>query len=504
MMSDHHHHAAHNNNDNNADDDDAVVTTPTPEPFAGPMGNPWGDMPPATIDMPPAATSGAPAPSPPPQPPQPQVVAGPLYHHHHQDHPTTTTTNNNNNVPSTTAAAADDDPTKRLATLLSQSQAFADAVAQGSVKRAIDCVVHEARPLLLGSPPGEPSGAPPPPPRQDATNFPLPLHNFPDVPDNFPDLGPVGGLPVGFNMDPFGVDLMLTNLGGGSGSGGGGGPADGNGHHHHHQSRASPPAGGAGTRDPGFHPGNGNGAAAMAVEASGGGATTAEGIAREVQGKVSRIRETLLGLEYRACASFACMQKQWGGQRLSWRINVKKARNFTDLLGKLRELRKAMAPAGPRTVRAQELDHTLTRIAPSNITGTKLGGLVKELEIFMAKNFSQPGDPLSVPPRMKQEVARIVRAVEETRSQGVEAFLGLPLQQIFAKHPQVAQSLRALLQKQKLEVVSKLAALNARGDLADAQGGTTAMVGHQGGPGGSMGGHQEDEEDLATDMSDSE
>ena len=57
---------------------------------------------------------------------------------------------------------------------------------------------------------------------------------------------------------------------------------------------------------------------------------------------------------------------------------------------------------------------------------------------------------------------KLTNVIEDANANGMEQFRKLPLSDIISKHPDVAVSLKRLLQKQKLEVVSKLAELNVR------------------------------------------
>ena len=394
---------------------------PTPQPFTGPVL--WHD------EASPMVTP----------PPGPTAASGPS---------TTTTTPEGKAVSSQLGAA------------LSRSPALAEAVARGDVGRVLEIVKEEANPIVSSALQHAAASAHASPVPQASHQHnshqqvvPLPLHNFPDLPvDNFPDL-------PGFHMDPFGVDLTLSNNA----------PPPPM-YQNEHEHNPPPPSPSPSPSPP--------------PQASVGGS-----IQQQVQSEVSRLRLLLLALEQRAsCAS--CVQRSWSQQRMPWRIKVKKATNFADLLVKLKELRKAMTPFATKNA---DLDHFLARLSPTNITANKLSRCLEDFRACVERNYPAGG---SGPP-LRLELAKIARAVDDSSKSGVEVFTRLPLSEIFAKQPDVAQSLRQLLQRQKLEIVAKLAELNtgAQGGGLSAGGGAAVHV--QSFP------SREDDE-FATDMSDSD
>ncbi|QDZ24890.1 hypothetical protein HOP50_15g74330 [Chloropicon primus] len=344
----------------------------------------------------------------------------------------------------------------QLSGALTRSAAFAEAVRGGDLGKAVEVVAQEARPLVSSALQARQAAQQA---QQAQAVVPLPLHNFPDVPvDNF-------DLP-GFNMDPFGVDLMLSNNAAGLPT-----------MYHQVEDQRMPSS----SSDQRMMPSS----APQQPLSTSSPPLSAEGIRRQVQSEVNRLKVALLALEQKTCN--LCMQKSWSLQRLPWRIKVKKATNFADLLGKLKELRKGMVPF---TARNADLDQYLNRLSPTSINAHKLSRCLEDFKVCIAKNF-----PEHEAPPLRYELAKIAKAIDDTGRHGIEVFTKLPLSEIFAKHPDVASSLKVLLQKQKLEVVSKLAELNSEAHVV-AGGGNSAMAR----PTVSL---REDDE-QATDMSDSD
>ena len=301
---------------------------------------------------------------------------------------------------------------------------------------------------------------------------------FPDdvVPDQFNDL---------FTMDPFGVDLMLNN------------PMNNQMSLFNTPPASFPPP--AGHQDQHQQDATFKGEEAF-VPASAPPPLGVDGIQASVQSEVNRLRTALLHLEQKASSASVLNNRTWPSQRMYWRVKVKKADNLSELLVKLKEFRKNML-AGTT---GMELDQQLARMSTSNITSQKLSGCLEDFRACVtsfaataaAGAFQISSRSSShVVSKSTSELTRIASAVDDTNVKGLEAFTRLPLGDIFAKYPDVAASLKRLLQKQKMEVLSKLAELNATSNSSAA---SDAPIHHRPSP------WKNDDDSEATDMSESD
>mmetsp|Transcript_2568 Transcript_2568/g.6077 ORF Transcript_2568/g.6077 Transcript_2568/m.6077 type:complete len:435 (+) Transcript_2568:263-1567(+) len=322
---------------------------------------------------------------------------------------------------------------KRLESALNQSTSLASAVESSSMARTIETVLSVTKPLfssaLKYASKRDSIGR-----LSNSSTFPpLPMGDFPDVPESLVD---------GLAIDPFSVDLMLNNNIPMPGIDNAAGAA--------HQQKASGPK----------------------VEAS----VSQEGIQQSVQSELSNLKTRMLWMEQKAPA---CMQKNWGHQRMAWRMKVKQAANIIELMSRLKEFRRNLLPFA----RSVELDQMMSRISPTNVTAAKLSRCLAEFAQCITRNFptsdilssslQQSLQTKASDEAMLTELEKVISAhaagataaAGQPIHAGIEALSGFPLGELFSRHPELASTIKRLLQKEKAEAMGKLADLNLQTKL---------------------------------------